>query len=404
MRGWRNSIARYGEEAPEQLLAHPRNFRIHPKNQQQALEGALNDLGWLAPVVVNETTQHVIDGHLRIELAISRGEKSVPVAYVNLSEAEEVEALLTFDPIGAMAATDKANLDALLRDVATGEAAVQAMLSELAKDAGLDYGKEPKEAPEPQTDRAAELQAKWQTQRGQVWSVGRHRLMCGDSTSAEDVARLFGGGDKPAITVTDPPYGVEYDAGWRDEAAAKGLIAHAARRVGEVANDDRIDWSDAWRLCPGGVIYCWHAGRHASTVQGSLETAGFEMRCQIIWAKSRFVISRGHYHWQHEPCWYAVKKGQQAHWAGDRSQTTLWEIALDKNVEGGHSTQKPVECMARPIRNHEGDVYDPFLGSGTTIVAAEQLGRAGFGMEINPGYLAASLERLAGMGLSPVLA
>ena len=151
-------------------------------------------------------------------------------------------------------------------------------------------------------------------------------------------------------------------------------------------------------------MYCWHADRHASEVQRSLEAAGFEIRCQIVWAKPRFAISRGHYNWQHEPCWYAVRQGKTAHWIGDHSQTTLWSIALDVNVEGGHSTQKPLECMARPIRNHEGDVYDPFLGSGTTMVAAEQLGRLCYGMEIEPKYIAVALERLAGMGLEPRLA
>lgn len=134
---WANKITRYGEEAPDQLLANPANFRIHPKAQQDALTGALNDLGWLAPVIVNETTGHVIDGHLRIELAISHGDKTIPVAYVQLSEAEEAEALATFDPIGALAATDKEKLAQLLEDVASGEAAVQAMLSDLAQQNGL---------------------------------------------------------------------------------------------------------------------------------------------------------------------------------------------------------------------------------------------------------------------------
>jgi DNA modification methylase len=98
-----------------------------------------------------------------------------------------------------------------------------------------------------------------------------------------------------------------------------------------------------------------------------------------------------------------VRKGDTGHWIGDRSQTTVWGIVLDKNVEGGHSTQKPTECMARPIRNHEGDVYDPFLGSGTTMVAAHQEGRACYGMEIEPKYVAVALERLQGLGLSPRL-
>jgi len=204
--------------------------------------------------------------------------------------------------------------------------------------------------------------------------------------------------------VTDPPYGVEYDPTWRDDAAAKGLITPANRRRGQVKNDGRVDWAEAWALFPGAVVYCWHAGRHASTVQASLESAGFEIRAQIIWAKDRMAISRGHYHWQHEPCWYAVRRGQSAEWIGDRSQTTLWKIGVldvgDTDTKA-HGTQKPLECMARPIRNHKGDVYDPFLGSGTTMVAAERERRICYGMEIDPAYVAVILERLTGMGLSP---
>lgn len=122
---------------------------------------------------------------------------------------------------------------------------------------------------------------------------------------------------------------------------------------------------------------------------------GFEIRNQIIWAKPHFPISRGHYTYRHEPLWYAVRKGATAHWIGDATENTVWNIALDKNVEGGHSTQKPLECMAHPIRNHEGDVYDPFLGSGTTLVACQNLGRRGRGIEISAAYVAVCLERMS---------
>ena len=207
-----------------------------------------------------------------------------------------------------------------------------------------------------------------------------------------------------SLMVTDPPYGVEYDPNWRNEAAEAGLLAYAASRVGKVEQDDRVDWSEAWRLFPGNVIYCWHAGRHASSVQSSLESCNFEIRCQIIWAKSNYPISRGHYHWRHEPCWYAVRKGATAEWIGDRKQTTLWEINLDRNVDGGHSTQKPLECMERPIRNHAGDVYEPFSGSGTTIIACERLKRKCRAVEISPAYVSVAIERWHQVtGKDPVL-
>jgi DNA modification methylase len=232
-----------------------------------------------------------------------------------------------------------------------------------------------------------------------------HQIFVGDSTDPACVQRLLGR-EKPFLMVTDPPYGVDYDPAWRQESAEAGHLAYAARRIGEVANDDRADWREAWRLFPGDVVYCWHAGKHASKVQASIEAAGFEIRSHLIWSKPHFPISRGHYHWRHEPCWYAIRQGSQAFWCGGHEQTTVWEITLDRNAVGGHGTQKPVECMARPIRNHgrKGDiVYDPFLGSGTTLVAAEQEARIAYGCEIEPKYVAAALERLAGMGLEPRL-
>jgi DNA modification methylase len=207
------------------------------------------------------------------------------------------------------------------------------------------------------------------------------------------VARLLGP-VKPNLMVTDPPYGVEYDADWRNRAdRANGKPYGASAAIGLVTNDERLDWREAYALFPGQIAYVWHAGRHASEVQRSLEAATFAIRCQIVWAKTRFVISRGDYHWQHEPCWYAVR--QKGHWTGDRSQSTLWEIDHQKS-ETGHSTQKPVECMRRPIVNNSSvgqAVYDPFVGSGTTMIAAEMEGRAAFCMEISEAYVDVAVNR-----------
>jgi DNA modification methylase len=125
--------------------------------------------------------------------------------------------------------------------------------------------------------------------------------------------------------VTDPPYGVDYDPKWRLDAGVNK--PWQTRAEGKVKNDDQVDWSPAWTLFSGDVAYVWHAGSHASAVQTSLESAGFAIRCQIIWAKPSLVIGRGHYHWQHEPCWYAVRSKSTGHWAGDRKQSTLWQIA-----------------------------------------------------------------------------
>ena len=204
--------------------------------------------------------------------------------------------------------------------------------------------------------------------------------------------------------VTDPPYGVEYDAEWRNEVDRASIIDNRkSKAVKAVENDNEADWPATWSLSPSKVSYIWHAGKHAATVQYSLEKSDFEIRYQIIWKKPQGIFGRGHYNWQHEPCWYAVKKGSKGNWAGDKKQTTIWEIsgmspfgrsAAEGDKKTGHSTQKPVECMGRPLENHDGDVYDPFLGSGTTMVAAQQLGRVCYGMEINPEFCQIVIDRM----------
>jgi DNA modification methylase len=250
---------------------------------------------------------------------------------------------------------------------------------------------------EPQIDRAAELQKEWGTAPGQIWRLGQHRLMCGDGTKREDVDALMDG-VKPNLMVTDPPYGVEYNANWRNEAAAKGLIGQkrSTRAIGKVNNDDRADWREAWALFTGNIAYVWHAGNKAHIVAESLLACGFDLRAQIVWNKNNFAISRGHYHPKHEPCWYAVRSGSNGDWHGDRFQTTVWDIPKNQKSETGHSTQKPVQCMFRPIINNSSEgqaVYDPFLGSGTTLIACEQTNRICYGMEIDPAYVAVTLQR-----------
>lgn len=176
-------------------------------------------------------------------------------------------------------------------------------------------------------------------------------------------------------------------------------MAHAPRAVGGFVNDHVADWRRAWALFPGDIMYVWHGGLRATVVAGGIMASGFVIRAQIIWYKTRLVISRGHYHWRHEACWYAVRKGATAHWTGDRKQTTVWPIAHRKS-ESGHAAQKPIECMRRPVENHSrpGDiVYDPFLGSGTTLLAAESIGRICRAIEIEPAYVAIAISRWQAM-------
>jgi len=179
-----------------------------------------------------------------------------------------------------------------------------------------------------------------------IWCLGPHRVICGDSTDATTVKALLGD-VAPALMVTDPPYGVEYDPGWR----AKAGLNKNKSKLGKVRNDDRADWREAWALFPGDVAYVWSApGPLQVSSFESLVAAGFEIRQQIIWAKDRFALGRGHYHYQHEPCWYAVRT--TGHWTGDRSQTSLWQIKSREDGGHGHGPQKPVECMRRPMLNN----------------------------------------------------
>lgn len=267
---------------------------------------------------------------------------------------------------------------------------------------------------------------------GDVWVLGDHVLWCGDARDRAGVANLLAGAP-PFMMVTDPPYGVEYDPTWRHKA---GL--NKSTRTGSVQNDDVADWTDVWRLFTGSVAYVWHGGLHSATVQRSLEDSGMAVRAQIVWIKPRMVLSRGAYHWQHEPAfvaersaadaereevsgasefgpedgeafeaWYAVKQGQTAKFVGGRKQTTVWEIGFAGEVKTHHGTQKPVECMARAIKNHGSPgnvVWEPFCGSGTTIIACEQTGRRCRAIELDPLYVDVAVTRWAAFtGKVPVL-
>lgn len=376
----------------DRLLPAPYNPRrplLPGDPEYEALKRSVQEFGLVEPLVWNRRTGRLVGGHQRLRVLRDLGVREVEVSVVDLDE--ERERLLNLALNRIQGDWDQEKLRELLDELDRAGAAldlsgftereVEEILAGLAADPGDLGDAEEDEVPEPPEEPV--------TRPGDLWILGRHRLLCGDATVADHVARLLGDA-KPKLMVTDPPYGVEYDPEWRVKAMGDG----AARRRGRVSNDDRADWYDAWVLFPGDVVYCWHGGLHADVVKHSLERAGFEIRAQIIWAKPRHALSRGHYHWQHEPCWYAVRRGAEAHWIGNRSQTTLWEIPIfDGDDQKVHGTQKPLECMARPLRNHAGDVYDPFVGTGTTIIAAERFRRRCYAMEIDPRYCDVAIQR-----------
>lgn len=396
--------------AVAKLKPYAQNSRLHSPEQIDQLVASIEEFGFTIPVLVDEQGM-IIAGHGRVLAAEKRGMDTVPVivargwsvskkrAYViadnRLSENSSWDRKLLGSELGSlqlqgfnMAVLGFSNPD------------LKALVANAAKALA-----DPDDAPPAPADPVSQL--------GDLWICGEHRVLCGDCTSPATVELLLEG-RKPHLMVTDPPYGVNYDPAWRVKA---GITKGGA--MGVVKNDDRADWRVAWGLFPGVVAYVWHGGLHGAAVQESLAAEKFVLRAQIIWVKSSLVMSRGAYHWQHEPVlyvtkqdafddhWrfeeqheqaaYAVKLGETAGWEGGRKQSTVWQIALVKN-DTGHSTQKPVECMRRPIVNNSkgGDlVYDPFLGSGTTLIAAQMEGRVCIGLELDPVYVDVIVQRWA---------
>ena len=373
----------------ERLIPYARN----PRKNDQAVDrmcAAIREFGFRIPVVARSDGT-VVDGHLRLKAAIRLGLPDVPVALADdLTEAQIKAFRLLANRSAAWAEWDDELLALELQDLK----GIDYDLTLTGFDAGelrslLDDGPATGLTDE---DAAPEPPATPVTKLGDLILLGSHRLLCGDATKAEDVARLLDG-TRPHLLVTDPPYGVDYDPNWRNETGVS-----TTKRTGKVANDDRADWREAWALFPGDTAYVWHAAIHATTVAESLVASGFDIRAQIVWSKNRFALGRGDYHWQHEPCWYAVRKKATSHWQGARDQSTLWSIAPigTEDAATAHGTQKPVEAMRRPIVNNSarGDlVYEPFAGSGTALIAAETIGRTCLAMEVDPAYCDVVVKR-----------
>jgi DNA modification methylase len=373
-----------------QIIPYARN----PRRNEKAIAtvaASIAEFGWRQPIVVDEAMV-VLAGHTRLAAAQQLGLETAPVHVAKgLTEAQARAFRIMDNRSGENAEWDNDLLGLELGDLQAADfdldltgftdEELNNLLNGLADGDGAQEGEDDiPETPEDPVSRP-----------GDLWVLGNHRLLCGDSTVATDVERVLDD-VKPLLLVSDPPYGVEYDPSWRNKSGAS-----ATKRTGKVLNDDRADWREAWALFPGDVAYVWHGALHAGEVAESLEVSGFKIRSQIIWAKDRLVLSRGDYHWQHEPMFYAVKKTGKGHWAGDRKQTTLWQIAnKDQDATTVHGTQKPVECMRRPILNNSSPgqaIYEPFMGSGTTLIAAETTGRVCLGIELNPAYIDVTVQR-----------
>ena len=379
-------IERIGVEA---LIPYARNSRTHSDAQVAQIAASIREFGFTNPVLVDEANG-IIAGHGRVLAARKLKMPDVPaIRLSHLTEAQKRAYVIADNKLALNAGWDIEllrleinDLRGLEFDVAlTGFSTEE--LDALMAAPGTEGLTDPDAIPEaPERPIAVP---------GDVWLLGRHRLVCGDCTDPLAVETALNG-VKPHLMVTDPPYGVDYDPEWREKA---GLAGKGSAK-GKVLNDDRADWYDAFVLFPGDVAYVWHGERQLVSIADQLQRATFELRNLIVWGKSSLVIGRGNYHSQHETCWYAVRKGGKGHWAGDRKQTTLWNIERPKKSETGHSTQKPVECMKRPIENNSSPgqaVYEPFSGSGTTIIAAEMTGRACHAIELNAAYVDVAVKR-----------
>ena len=410
-------------------------LKKHPRNPRQGDIGALmqslsdDDRGQYRPLTVQRETPRgakrnvILTGNHTYEAMLQLGWDDALVVELVISDAAGLRLMLDDNRASDLAGYDTAELGDILSELGNADQLglvlwdgddVDQLLTDLAVEEGATAGAD--------DDALVDLPEKSYVKPGDLWLLGTHRLLCGDATNPDAVARLLDGAT-PQLMVTDPPYGVGYDpvgmAAIQDGASrprsgasptrppsarARGSSnVSANRRGGRVANDDRSDWAPAWALSPADVAYVWHSGLHGGTVADGLTAAGYGLRAQVIWVKPNSHFSLGDYHWQHEPCWYVVKGDATARRGRDRTQTTVWTIDSvragkvdpgdDEATEAG--TQKPMECMQRPMRNHlRADVYDPFVGSGTTIIAAERLGRRRvYAMDIDPRYVQMAKER-----------
>lgn len=395
----------------DSLIPYARNARTHPPEQIAKLAGAIVEFGFTNSILADD--QGIIAGHGRVlaarqlydagKIIHTPAGVALPIGYLPVvdcsgwSDAKRRAYILWDNQSALLSGWDNDLVKLELQDL--GEAGYDLEFTGFSQEEidsflagmpplGTDGLTDPDETSEPPSDPIS--------RPGDVWLLGRHRITCGDSTVATDVERVLAGAT-PHLMVTDPPYGVKYDPNWRNEADRANGKPYGASAVGLVSNDDRADWREAYALFPGDVAYVWHPpGARQVEFFESLVASGFDVRMQIIWNKSNFAIGRGDYHVKHEPCWYAVKKGATGHWQGDRTQSTVWDIPKPHKSETGHSTQKPVECMKRPIENNSapGDaVYEPFSGSGTTIIACEQTGRTAYAIELNPAYVDVAVTR-----------
>jgi DNA modification methylase len=343
----------------------------------------------------------VLSGNHRLRLLRELGHEAAPVVVVELDDAR---ARLLAQTLNRTRGTDDPEAYALLLERVLAEFSAAAV-TEFLPETEATIERFLRAYSSTAGGEAAGLltpPAKPRSRLGEVYELGPHRLLCGDATAAEQVGQLMGG-QQAALMATDPPYGVGVDHSWRDDLRQPRGSARSATLL----NDDRSDWRQAYELTDAPVAYVWHGALHAGEAHAGLVAAGFQVRQQLVWVKEVHALSRAHYQWRHEVCWYAVRQGASASWQGGRKQTTVWEAASPimgfgsgggEDARTAHPTQKPLELFLQPILNHTRPgaiVYEPFCGSGTCLIAAEKTRRRCFAIELDPAWCDVIRDRYA---------
>lgn len=381
------------------LTPYPKNARTHSDTQVQQIASSIEEFGFTNPILVAEN--QILAGHGRHQAALLLGLKEVPVIRLDhLSESQRRAYILADNKIALNADWNVDLLASELSDLQLEEFdtsligfshdELEDLLAEMNQPIGSGDENTAPELPDQATSKL-----------GDLWIMGPHRLLCGDCTIATNVAHVLNG-MSPNLMATDPPYGVEYNP--KRVAIALNKKRSARQGSGTSCNDNRADWTDAWKLFSGRIAYVWHAALFSSVVSQSLENAGLSIRQQIIWSKNHFSLGKADYHWMHEPCWYAVRSGCNANWIGGRDKSTVWEVPAinyinDRdigNAKTAHPTQKPIELYEQPYLNHTTvgeSVYEPFAGSGSAYIAAHKLNRVCLGLELDPRFVDAIVMR-----------
>ncbi len=395
----------------DKFVPYPRHLRKHDR-AVDSMCASLREFGFKIPVLARSDGE-VVDGQLRLKAARQQGSwpggdtTQIPVVPCDEWTPAQVKAFRLLVNRSATWADWDEELVALelqeLVEVGFDLSLTGFDIGEIDDFLPMAEEARAEVAPPPPKNPVSRL--------GDLWLCGKHRVLCGDATRPEDVERLLDG-RQPILMLADPPYGIELDSEWRDRAGLTGCgpaepsyLKHRSEGHTEttISGDTRADWSEAFALVPSlQVAYVWHASRFTREVLDGLLRIGFLHHQQIIWDKGRTVLTRTLYWFQHEPCWFVRKKN--APWYGKAGEnSTIWASPSPKFIMGGseeekfdHPTQKPLDLMQRPILNHlkRGElVYDPFLGSGTTLAAAEVTGRVCVGIEIDPQYSDVSVTR-----------